>query len=88
MTHWKEDTEVHDFVCEVDGFTAHLTNQEAFDAGWDYPPFIGDWGIIAPRTCPDHGMEDSAWWAIQTGQELTPTQRAFCESVAAEEREK
>lgn len=57
-------TEIHDFLCETCGITAKLTDDEAYDAGWDYPPFIGMWGVISPRTCPDCPMETTAWWAI------------------------
>jgi hypothetical protein len=79
-----DDTEVHEFVCEVDGHTEHLTDRQAFDAGWDYPPFMGTWGIVSPRTCPNHGIEHTAWWALQTGQELTEAQTEFCIRVSQE----
>lgn len=52
------------YVCEVCEKTEELTEQEAFDQGWDYPPFIGKWGIVSPRTCGDCVMDDTAWWAL------------------------
>lgn len=51
-------------ICEVCGRTEILTPQEAFDSGWDYPPFMGSFGVVSPRTCPDCMMMDTAWAAI------------------------
>jgi len=51
-------------ICEVCGRTEILTPQEAYDAGWDYPPFMGSFGIVSPRTCPDCMMMDTAGAAI------------------------
>lgn len=55
-----------DYLCEVCGKKASLTEDEAFKAGWDYPPFIGVWGIVSPRTCPDCDMTKTAYWHIMT----------------------
>lgn len=75
-----ESTEpIHLFVCENCGTEANLTNTEAYDAGWDYPPFMGAWGIISPRTCGDCGIDTTLWWALMTGEakddSLTEKQR-------------
>ena len=51
-------------ICEVCGKTELLTPQEAFDAGWDYPPRMGKFGIVSPRTCGSCSMEDTAWAAM------------------------
>ena len=51
-------------ICEVCGRTEILTPQEAYDMGWDYPPFMGSFGVVSPRTCPDCMMMDTAWAAI------------------------
>ena len=48
-------------VCEVCGKTELLTPIEAYAAGWDYPPILGAFGIVSPRTCPDCGMEETVW---------------------------
>lgn len=37
--------------CEVCGTKIFCTAQEAFEAGWDYPPKIGSFGLLGPRTC-------------------------------------
>ena len=39
-------------ICEVCGRTEVLTPQEAFDKGWDYPPMMGSFGVVSPRTYP------------------------------------
>lgn len=54
--------------CEVCGTTALLTPDEAFDSGWDYPPRMGMWGVISPRTCGHCSIADTLWWAIQQGE--------------------
>ena len=40
-------------ICEVCGKTEMLTPAEAFSDGWDYPPRMGGFGIVGPRTCGD-----------------------------------
>ena len=51
-------------VCEVCGKTEVLTPEEAYDAGWDYPPIMGQFGVVGPRTCGDCGIEGTIWWKI------------------------
>ena len=34
------------YTCEVCGKTAVLTPEEAYQSGWDYPPFMGSYGEI------------------------------------------
>jgi hypothetical protein len=53
--------------CEVCGTVAMLTPEEAFTAGWDYPPRMGRWGVISPRTCPSCPMTSTLWWAVTYG---------------------
>jgi hypothetical protein len=55
------------YTCEVCGKSETLSQDEAFSAGWDYPPFIGAWGVISPRTCPECPMTSTVWWALQMG---------------------
>lgn len=54
-------------ICEVCGKAKIMTPQEAFDEGWDYPPMMGTFGIVSPRTCGDCVMVDTLWMAIQAG---------------------
>ena len=51
-------------ICEVCDVKASLLPEEAFNAGWDYPPLMGAWGIVSPRTCGDCGVESTLWWAL------------------------
>lgn len=80
----RDDTELHVFECEVCKTVAHLTDEAAFQEGWDYPPFMGPWQVIAPRTCPNCGMQDTVWWALTTKQELTEEQIKWAEKVMAQ----
>ena len=51
-------------ICEVCGKTEILTPEEAFNEGWDYPPRMGDFGIVGPRTCGDCPINLTVWWAL------------------------
>lgn len=55
--------------CESCGTKIYCTAQEAFDAGWDYPPQIGLFGLLGPRTCGKCSIADTLWWEVQQ-QEL------------------
>jgi len=65
-------------ICEVCGRTEILTPEEAFNAGWDYPPRMGAFGIVSPRTCPNCPMMDTVWADLvlrhKTPEELTEKQ--------------
>ncbi len=51
-------------ICEVCGVEEILTPKTGFEAGWDYPPKMGAFGIIGPRTCPNCPIDETVWWAI------------------------
>jgi len=51
-------------VCEVCGKTEALTPLEAHTKGWDYPPMMGSFQIVSPRTCPDCPITKTLWWAL------------------------
>ena len=51
-------------VCEVCGKEEVLTPEEAFEKGWDYPPKMGMFGVLSPRTCGDCAMVDTIWWKL------------------------
>jgi hypothetical protein len=62
-----------EYLCEVCGRKEVLTEDVAYEAGWDYPPFIGLWGVVSPRTCPDCGIEGTAYWhVLREGTENIP----------------
>ena len=58
-------------ICEVCGKEEILTPEEAFEQGWDYPPRMGMFGIVSPRTCGDCAMVDTLWWKL-TYQKVKP----------------
>lgn len=51
--------------CEVCGTKVYCTAQEAFDAGWDYPPQMGSFGLLGPRTCGKCGITNTLYWRVQ-----------------------
>lgn len=51
-------------ICEVCDTEEVLTPEAAYEAGWDYPPRMGLFGVISPRTCPCCSVNQTAWWAI------------------------
>lgn len=55
-------------ICEVCGKTEVLTPDEAFLQGWDYPPRMGMFGIVSPRTCRNCVITETLWWALQSGK--------------------
>ena len=72
-------TQKYKHICEVCGRTEVLTPEEAFEVGWDYPPRMGAFGIVSPRTCPDCSMMDTVWAALmlkhETPDDLTDDQK-------------
>lgn len=83
----EEPTETtREYLCEVCGKRETLTEADAYQNGWDYPPFIGIWGVVSPRTCPSCPMTDTAYWTlIMQGQEhLTDKQRETITRIIAE----
>ena len=58
-------------ICEVCGKTEILTPEEAFDQGWDYPPRMGSFGILSPRTCGDCTIDGTLWWKMMKGKSVS-----------------
>ena len=56
--------------CEVCGAKEFLSAQEAFDSGWDYPPRIGRFGVLGPRTCGSCLINGTLFWKISTSGKL------------------
>ncbi|SLH42150.1 Uncharacterised protein [Mycobacteroides abscessus subsp. massiliense] len=81
--HWKLR-----HICEVCGRDEILTPTEAYEAGWDYPPKMGQFGVISPRTCPGCPMNATVWAALaleKRGREdLTDAQLDTIARVLAE----
>jgi len=87
---WLDDasTMVLRHICEVCGLEQTATPDEAFDAGWDYPPRMGVFGVLSPRTCPDCTIDKTLWWAITVNhvdaETVTDAQRATLARIMGE----
>lgn len=75
-------------ICEACGKDEVLTADEGFQAGWDYPPAMGVFGVLSPRTCGDCGIDSTLWWRLTTGvttaATLTEADHTLLERVAQE----
>ena len=52
--------------CEVCGKKEFITADEAYNAGWDYPPNMGTFGLLSPRTCGDCSIKDTLFWKVNS----------------------
>ncbi|CDO30884.1 hypothetical protein [Mycolicibacterium porcinum] len=75
-------------VCEVCGAEEVLTPDEAYQAGWGYPPRQGEFGVISPRVCPGCPSTATVWWALTcdgyTEEMLSDRQREVVARIRAE----
>lgn len=77
--------------CEVCGRKEFLTAEQAHDEGWDYPPKMGHFGLLSPRTCGDCRMMDTLFWKVQQQKlpivfeaELSPEELVTWRRIKAE----
>ncbi|MBQ8040970.1 MAG: AAA family ATPase [Lachnospiraceae bacterium] len=56
--------------CEVCGKKEFIDAATAFNNGWDYPPNIGAFGMLGPRTCGECALKDTLYWKINTNDSL------------------
>jgi hypothetical protein len=56
--------QVYRHICEVCGKEELLTAEEGYDNGWDYPPKMGAFKVISPRTCGNCSIEGTLWWEM------------------------
>lgn len=70
MTTGNIDTQIQKLkhMCEVCGKEEDLTPDEGFQNGWDYPPRMGPFGIVSPRTCGDCPVNSTLWWSLIVNQ--------------------
>ena len=62
-------------ICEACGKKEYMTAEAAFIKGWDYPPKMGKFGVVGPRTCSDCGIEQTVWWNIvKSGEDMKPAE--------------
>jgi hypothetical protein len=75
-------------TCEVCEKEVFLTSAESFDQGWDYPPTMGAWKVVSPRTCGNCSIDKTLWWALaadkKTQEDLTPKQLATLAKIQNE----
>lgn len=57
--------------CEVCGKKKFITAKEAFDSGWDYPPQMGYFGLLGPRTCGGCLLKDTLYWRVNTEKKVS-----------------
>ncbi|MGW4100635.1 hypothetical protein [Mycobacterium sp. NPDC004974] len=83
LSHWRLR-----HVCEVCGRDEILTPAAAYEAGWDYPPRMGQFGVISPRTCPACPMAKTVWAALtleqRSREDLTEEQLDVVARILAE----
>ncbi|MFT4201581.1 hypothetical protein [Gordonia sp. (in: high G+C Gram-positive bacteria)] len=75
-------------ICEVCGRDEVLTPEAALESGWDYPPNMGAFGVVAPRKCGDCGIRDTLWWALAVEHvpidQLSSAQHTVAERIHGE----
>ena len=53
--------------CEVCGKKEFVTAKDAYDNGWDYPPNMGHFWLLGPRTCGNCLLTNTLFWKINQG---------------------
>lgn len=75
-------------ICEVCDKKLLLDLDEGYNSGWDYPPYMGAFGIISPRTCGDCGIEGTVWFALvlekKPSSELSEKQQETIKRILGE----
>lgn len=75
-------------ICEVCGKEEILTPEQAHDQGWDYPPQMGQFKVVSPRTCGSCTINGTLWWAINVEdkqlESLTEKQRQTLKRISQE----
>lgn len=65
---WEKNAEQGNMVllhiCENCGKEEILSSEDGYKNGWDYPPKMGSFKIVSPRTCGDCSIETTLWWEI------------------------
>jgi len=57
------------YICENCGKIGLYNNEEeGFRDGWDYPPKMGTYRVLSPRTCGQCSIDTTLYWAIITGK--------------------
>ena len=51
-------------ICEACGAEELLSSEQGYKQGWDYPPKMGTFKVISPRTCGNCSINSTLWWAM------------------------
>jgi len=55
-------------ICENCGKEEVLSAQEAYYKGWNYPPIMGCFKSVSPRTCENCGIKTTLWWELKVNK--------------------
>ena len=55
-------------ICENCGKEEIVSSEEGFKRGWDYPPKMGNFKVISPRTCGNCSMRTTLWWELEVNK--------------------
>ena len=56
--------------CEVCGKREYITADEAYNAGWNYPPKIGTFGLLGSRTCGKCPVTATLFWRFHQSKSI------------------
>lgn len=51
-------------ICEICCEDEVLKPEQAHNQGWEYPPKMGQFKVVSPRTCGSCGINGTIWWAV------------------------
>ncbi len=71
--------------CEVCGKKEFITDEDAFNSGWDYPPRTGHFRMLGPRTCGKCMLKDTLYYKVNTEKKV-PLPVVVEELLTPEER--
>lgn len=72
--------------CEVCDTEAELTSEQGYREGWDFPPKMGVWGIVSPRTCGNCTIDKTAWFAAFAKKPWTDRHQKTVERILKEQK--
>jgi hypothetical protein len=72
--------------CEACDTEAELTSEEGYKLGWDFPPKMGQLGVLSPRTCPNCTIDQTAWFAFIGTNPLTARHLQTLERIKGEQK--
>jgi len=75
-------------ICETCGKVEIISSEDGFNRGWDYPPKMGSFKVVSPRTCGECAINTTLWWELATNKtpinELDPRHQETLKRIFAE----